>query len=343
MIQLPMSFDSDSAVSSSTVDAAKADSAGGAARGWSRIAAFFVLVVTLGFGLDAVIDRMLRGVEIGEFGVWNRIVQGRIDADVVVSGSSRAQTHYDPRPLSQALGRSVYNIGLNGSQTDMQLARLKTYLRHNRKPQMVIHNLDAFSLQVTHGGVYDPVQYIPYLDEPDLYEALARLDPNVWKARNLPLYGYAAQDLRFGWLAGLRDAVWQRPDGLLDGFRARHTPWTEDFEHFLAANPDGVEVAVEEEGVRRFEEMLKLCADLGIRLVLVYSPEYEPVQRMTRNRAQIFARYEALARRHGAQLIDFSNSPIARDKRYFYNSQHLNAEGAQAFSRALARQLAAGG
>jgi hypothetical protein len=340
-----MSFDPASTVSSLAVGASgRAAPQRQASHGWLRILGFFALVGVLGVLLHLAIDRTLRSLDTGDFGVWNRIVQGRINADVVISGSSRALTHYDPRLLGQALGRSVYNIGLNGSQTDMQLARLKTYLRHNRKPQLVIHNLDAFAFQVTHGGVYDPGQYIPYLDEPDLYEALRRIDPHVWKARYVPLYGYAVQDLRFGWLAGLRDAVWPpRPDSLIDGFKPRHTPWTGEFEQFRAANPDGFDVSIEAEGLRQFEQLLKLCADKGIRLVLAFSPEYLPVQQLTRNRAAIFSRLSSLARQHGAVLVDFSASPISANQRYFYNSQHLNADGAAAFTRALAQQLAGGG
>ena len=309
--------------------------------GTRRIVLFFALIAVLGSALDALIDHALRRVDTGDLGVWNRIVQGRINADVLITGSSRAYTHYDPRILRDALGGKVYNIGLNGSQTDMQLARLKTYLRHNRKPALLIHNLDAFAFQVTHGGVYDPGQYVPYLNEPDLYDALHRIDPNVWKARLLPLYGYAAQDLRFAWLAGLRDALRPPPvDPLVDGYKARHTRWTGEFEQFRAANPDGFQITVEPEGLRVFEQMLQLCAERGVRVVLAYSPEYLPVQQMTRNRAEIMTRFEALARRHGAQLLDFSASPISANQNYFYNSQHLNAEGAEAFTRELAQRLA---
>jgi hypothetical protein len=64
---------------------------------------------------------------------------------------------------------------------------------------------------------------------------------------------------------------------------------------------------------------------------------------MTRNRTEIFARFESLARQYGAQIVDFSESPISADQKYFYNSQHLNADGATAFSRALAQRLSSGG
>ena len=309
----------------------------------ARVAAFFAVLALAAVLLDSLIDLGMRRLQTGEQGVWNRIVAGRINAQVLITGSSRAQTHYDSRLLAEQLGRSVYNIGLNGSQTDMQLARLKTYLRHNQPPQWVIHNLDAFAFQVSRGEVYDPGQYVPYLDEPDLYAALARVGPAIWKSRHLPLYGYAAADMRFGWLLGLRHWVaGERSDTLIDGFKPRHSAWTGEFDRFQAANPNGVRVPIEAEGVAQFEELLALCARHRIGVVLSYSPEYHPVQAMTLNRAEVFARFDAMARRHGAVLLDFSASPIASRSDYFYNSQHLNAEGARAFTNELAKRLKAG-
>ena len=308
--------------------------------GAGRIVAFFALIAVLAYALDAFIGFSLRRLPTGDFGEWNRIVQGQVNAEVVVSGSSRALTHYDPQILARATGRTAYNIGLNGSQTDMQLARLKTYLRHNRKPLLVVQNLDAFSFQVTHGEVYDPGQYVPYLNEPDLYEALKAINPETWKTRCIPLYGYAVQDLRFGWLQGL--GYWLRPEKPpthFDGFMPRYSQWTGEFDAFRAGNPNGVRIGVEPAGVALVEELLRLCTAQGIKVVMVYSPEYSEVQAMTNNRAEIFAQFEALSRKYGATLLDFSDSPISARKDLFYNSQHLTAEGAEAFTRELALKL----
>ena len=316
----------------------------GARAGCWRMAAFFAFIVALAFALDAFIGFGLRRASTGDFGEWNRIVGGRINADIIVSGSSRALTHYDPRLLTSATGLSAYNIGLNGSQTDMQLARLKTYLRHNRKPLLLIHNLDAFSFQVSHGGVFDPVQYVPYLGEPDLYEALERIDADTWKARHLPLYGYAAQDTRFGWLVGL--GRWLRPSAEpthFEGYKPRDTAWTGEFDRFRADHPAGVSIDVEPAGVAQMEELLRLCAAHGIRVVLAYSPEYREMQALTTNRAEIFARFAALSRQYHATLLDFSDSPISSRPTFFYNSQHLNAAGAEIFTRELAARLKAVG
>lgn len=305
-----------------------------------RIAAFFVLLCAMALALDAFIGFALRRLTTGDFGDWNRIVGGQVNADIVISGSSRARSHYDPRVLRALTGLSAFNIGLNGSQTDMQLARLKTYLAHNRKPRLLIHNLDAFSLQVSHGEVYDPGQYVPYLAEAHLYRALLRINGDTRKARYVPLYGYAVQDMRLNWLTGLRQTlVPPSTPTLFDGYEPRNVGWTGEFDDFRARNPRGVSIPVEAEGTAQLEELLRLCAQQGVRVVLVYSPEYLEMQSMTSNRTEIFERFETLGRLHGVDLLDFSASPLSSHADNFYNSQHLNAAGADTFTRELAGRL----
>jgi hypothetical protein len=314
----------------------------GALREAGKFVCFACLVLLLAIPFNALITSGLRRINTSSFGVWNRIVDGTINAEIVISGSSRALTHYDPRIIEERTGLTAFNIGLNGSQTDMQLARLKTYLRHNRKPSLLIFNLDLFSFQTTHGGVYDPGQYVPYLEEPPIYTALASINPDAWKARFLPLYGYATWDLRFDWILGVMGFFgWNPGGGYFLGFNPRHSAWTEDFERFKAKNPNGVRFAIEPDGVKQMEEMLRLCNDQGIKVLLVYSPEYQEMQKLTTNRAQIFERFGELTYRFGAPVWDYSSSPISARRENFYNSQHLNAEGAMTFSKDLAEKLAA--
>jgi hypothetical protein len=85
---------------------------------------------------------------------------------------------------------------------------------------------------------------------------------------------------------------------------------------------------------------LRLCKDQGIKVVLIYSPEYREMQTFTTNRAQIFERFGELTYRFGAPVWDYSSSPISARRENFYNSQHLNAQGAMTFSKDLAENLA---
>ncbi len=94
-----------------------------------RIVAFFAVLIAVLFGTDALVNTGLRTIDTSAFGVFNRIARGGIDADIVVSGSSRALNHFDPRIIERRTGRTAMNIGMNGSQTDMQVAVFRTVPR----------------------------------------------------------------------------------------------------------------------------------------------------------------------------------------------------------------------
>jgi len=226
----------------------------------------------------------------------------------------------------------------------MQLAFLSAYLKHNTKPALVVQNLDLFSFVVTHEGeVYDPAQYMPYLYEDDLYLALRRINPDAWKWRYIPLYGYAAVDLRFTWINGPKGFFgWNPREDFYLGFNPRRGTWTDDFENYKAQNPKGVKFQIEPEGIRDMEALMTLCSGRHIPLILVFSPEYYEMQAMETNRPEIIARFQELARRFNVTFVDYSDSKLSRQRELFNNSQHLNAEGAAAFSEDFARRLADG-
>lgn len=312
------------------------------ARRWAglpRVAAFFALVSALVLLLHSLIQSGLREIATSGFGVTNRIVAGQINADVIITGSSRALVHYDPRIIGDTLGLTAFNLGRNGSQTDLQLAVLKTYLEHNKKPALVIHNLDLFSFTTTR-EIYDPAQYIPYLGEQAIYATVQRIHPHAWKWKYVPLYAYVVEDVRFTWALGLaRLAGFSPAEDHIQGFVPRTTPWTGDFEKFKASNPRGVTFAIEPQGVRDLTELIELCHTAKIPLLLVYSPVYHEMCALEKNRAEVFSRFQSLADRFQTPLWDYSDASISRDRNNFYNSQHLNATGAREFSLALATRL----
>src|SRR5436190_23548407 len=114
--------------------------------GVRRLAFFFFALAIMAVCLNAAFTRGFRNIKTSEFGISNRVMSGTINAQIVISGSSRAFVHYDPRIIQSITGETAFNLGQNGVQTDLQLAFLKTYLRHNTRPDLIIHNLDPQSL-----------------------------------------------------------------------------------------------------------------------------------------------------------------------------------------------------
>jgi len=314
----------------------------GAATAVRRVSLFFMLVIALIFGLDAMIGFGLRHIETGPYGASNKIMQGQVNAQILISGSSRALSHYDPRIIQAETGRSAFNLGRNGSQTDMQLAVLRAYLEHNRKPEMVLHNLDSFSFEATR-RVYNPGQYVPYLYENALYQPLQEIDSNTFRRRYLPVYGYVVDDMSFSWMLGLgRLFGWNPAEDHFQGFNPRPAEWTDEFQRFKVANPKGVSWPIDPEGVRDVEALLRMCQEKNIKLVLVYSPEFLEMQKMTQNREQVFDKFRDFATRYRVPLWDYSDWKYAASTQYFQNSQHLNAAGATVFSQDVAHRLQGG-
>ena len=305
-----------------------------------KILSFAGVVLISCFLVHGLISKGLRMVNSDTFGAWNAAMQGRAGAQIIISGSSRAAYHYDPRTIEQATGLTAFNIGRNGSQTDVQLGVLRAYLEHNQKPEVVVQNLDAFTF-VTTREVYDPALYVPYLDDPAIYAMMKQLDPELIRGRYLPLYNYTVEDMNFTWWLGLRSLVGINPRGnVYLGFTPRYQSWTGDFAKFKAANPQGVSFPIEPKGIAALQSLIDLCKAQHIRLILVYSPEFLEMQRMTRDRSEIFAEFQTLAQRNDVPLWDYSGWAYGSDREMFYNSQHLNADGAALFSTQFAHDLA---
>jgi len=288
------------------------------------------------------VDRLmlygLHQVDYNDLGVWNRLVTGKINAEILCSGASRALVHFDSEIIGNELGLSCYNIGLDGSPLNFQLPMLKTYFKHNRPPKLLIQSLGIISIE-TGKHIFRAYQYIPYLNEEDLYENLIKYDSKFWRYRHLPIFGFATygMQLRSDAMAGLF-GISLRSERKL-GFKAIDMKWTGDFDSFKESHPDGIEYPIEEEAIEDLRNIITLAQKYGTEVILVYSPEYYENQSLTLNHAEIVNLFRSVAEEYGLKFLDYSEDSISYHKEFFYNSQHLNASGAALFSKELAKDL----
>lgn len=307
--------------------------------GIGRIFSLFAIIVVLAFAMNAMITSGLRRTKTSLFGVENQIMEGKVNAQVLIAGSSRAIAHYDPRVFESITGHTAYNVGRNGAQTDMQVAFLKAYLAHNQKPQVVIFNLDAFTF-VTSRDVFDPVEYTPYLYDPTLYDALRKINPGIWKSKYIPLYGYVVEDMNFSWVRGLRGFFgWNPKEDFFLGFNPRTKQWTDDFARMKENNPNGVRFEIQPRGISVIQDLIRTCQQNGIQLIFVYSPEYSEMQALEKDRPEVFKLFHDLSQQFNVPFWDYSDWKYSSDRDFFQNSQHLNSTGAEVFSEEVANQL----
>ena len=307
----------------------------------SGILAFLVTAGLLVCALHLALDAGMHRIRFSSFGAFNRAAEGKVNAEIVVTGSSRAVLHYSPAILGRATGLSVFNLGRIGAETNIHTGILRFYLHQNRSPRLLIENADLTSLAIN-DSVYDVPQYTPYLYDSDLYQAIRLRYPAIWKARYLPLYGYVANDVEFRHYLGLKALLGVQPwEDYLNGYLARNTEWTQAFARLKAARKQFV-YETEPQGVRDFEQFLSETESRGIPTIVVFSPIYYEHLAMVAGRTQLMAKLAELAERHGAVFWDYSDlASISGSTQFFFNSTHMNGRGASLFSEVLGQRLAA--
>lgn len=90
------------------------------------------------------------------------------------------------------------------------------------------------------------------------------------------------------------------------------------------------------------EDLIAIINDLnklGINVILINSPEYIYQINSQDNRNEIIDLYKSIANKYNIPFIDYSGDSINYRKELFYNSNHLNAKGADVFTKKLAQDI----
>jgi len=91
--------------------------------------------------------------------------------------------------------------------------------------------------------------------------------------------------------------------------------------------------------IQLFDEYLHECRNKGIKVILVYTPEYIEGQKFVKNREEMFKLFINLSLKYNIPFWDYSNDAISFQKKYFYNSSHMNKKGAELFTNKLTNAL----
>ena len=303
-----------------------------------RSALFLLILAGILLLVQTVIDRGLGTYETNAYGGWNAIVSGKAKSDVLILGSSRAWVQFSPKIIGDGLGMSCYNLGVDGYTLDMQLASYALYKKDDGLPKMVVLSVDTFSFY-PRVGLYTSDQFLPYLSDGIVWDAVEPYGHFHWYDRYVPLVRYRGRvDLL---TKGFKSALHLEQFTSLKyrGYMARDQTWSNDFAKYKQTHPQAITQKIAPSFVNAFESFLQECRRDNVLVVVVYSPEYYEAQQLLTNRGDVFQIFTSVTKKYGVTFLDFSKDPICYDTAYFYNSQHLNVRGAELFSRELAPQL----
>lgn len=305
--------------------------------GFSKFTIPFIILLYI---LDGVISYGYHNTTDGDYGVWNKILNGKINTEILINGSSRALVHFDCNIIEKTTNKTCYNIGLDGSPINSQLHQIELYFRENKPPQYFIQVVD-----ITLGGgkpfYSKPSQYIPYLHEDSIYNRLVDFEPEFFYYKYIPMYGYASYNNQIkyslNYLIGSNTLI--HNFNRIKGYRPTDAQWTSDFEHFKQ-NIDGKTVlGIGKSAIDTLSSVIMKAQKFNSIVILVYPPQYYEFANIASNKAELMAKYKEIANNNNCYFWDFTELELCKEKKYFYNSQHLNQTGASLFSEIFAQKL----
>jgi len=261
-----------------------------------------------------------------KYAVWNDIIHENIDADMLIMGNSRAWSQYSPQILDSILGTFTYNIGIDGSCFNRQLARYDIY-RHYQKstPKYIIQNVEFFTLGNTLG--YEREQFMPYLMYPYFRKRICKIEPFSFGELCIPMYRY--------YMNNVYDEYTKSDYPIVKGYFGVKGVW--DGSNIKETEPCRLEI--DTNTLRIFTNYIEDVQQEGIRLVFVLTPLYKDVMRIILNLEEIHSIYYNLSDEYGIPILDYTNCRLSQDTMFFRNATHLNKTGAELFTTQLCHDL----
>lgn len=278
-----------------------------------------VLCTDVIFG--AIADRLFIDRNLTQF---EYLVNDPTNPDILFLGSSRAEAHYDTPFINDSLNISAINLGASGRGLTYHDAVMNVYLRRHQPHTIVLEVMpDALT-----GNINNRVKALfPYAAEfPEIKNIAVEVDPlnHYFLKSNILRYNseifellkkhrhpYKPNSFGFIPLTTMRNSYRDLKETVIDG------------EGRLNVDPVAKKCLI---------DMINLCKQRNIELVVAYSPEF--------NIRNYVIPVTTICDSLGVRVIDARGfrSPNSPEE-YFSDNRHLNKLGAREYTRWFMNEL----
>ena len=289
-----------------------------------KLGLFFSLILIADIALGGALGYLANHVK-GGFTQRDAYICNRLETDFLLMGSSRCVRHYNPQIITDSLGLSCYNTGQMGNGIILNYGRLRM-MDERRKPKVVVYDINPeFDLLVGD----DNHRYLTWLKQHYDREGIDEIFESVDKTEKYKMcsqmYRYNSRIIEL-----LTDFLHPISNARSNGF----SPLKGEIDK-TKIRAISREKKIPKVDSVKLEYINKLIDELeGSKLYFVVSPrwygmdsiQFKPVMEVCKDR--------------GIPFIDFSNDPkYVHHDEYFKNGNHMNARGADEFTRDLITNL----
>lgn len=290
----------------------------------------FVVLLGVDFLVGRVLDKMADKLpDQSEVGLTHLSVK-KVDAPVLIIGSSRARHHYNTRQIEDSLGMHAYTIARDAHFVSYQSAVLNAVL-DRYTPKVVLWECGLNNL---FSKERDAVHCLhPYYYDCDSLRSIIDKKEGASMAVKMRLNMYRYNGVASNILMLSRSAA--RPDTMQGFLPIKGNLKGNDT---ILKMPEVVADTVDAVRLDIFKNTIKRMRDQGVTVILFDSPVYE-LENPHRNMASEQAIKDVCAQ-YGVPVFDnryldeFRNSP-----EYFFDPTHINKEGTTVYTPIVIGQV----
>lgn len=285
------------------------------------VLAIIIVVVDqiVGFTMSTAFDQ----IAVGGRGRDNYICNTTKD-EILVFGSSRAVHHYNSTILEDSIGMSCYNCGDDGSGIILSYGRL-LMATERQQPKIVIQDINP-EFDLLKG---DNFKYLGWLkaryDREGIKDVFDTIDKTAHIKMCSQMYRYNSTFLQYmvAYLFSIAN------DTGIKGFRPSYVEFDP-----MKVTEQTAEEKYEFDSIKLkyIKEFIRVAE--GSKLVFVVSPIWYGMD------VNKLSPVRKICSEQNIPFIDFSNNPkYVHCNKYFHDGVHLNAHGADEFTKDLVKEL----
>lgn len=289
-----------------------------------KVALFFAAIYIIDFLVGLSLSAVYRYATEGNAG-RNNYICDRTTEDILIFGSSKGLHHYNPAILEDSLGLSCYNCGQGGNGIILHYGRLRLILSRYR-PKIIIFDV-VYYFDLEEGDNHKYLGTLkPFYDREGISSIFEDVDPTEkWKMKsNMYRNNSSFLSVFIDYLHPLHSyhKGFNPLEGQMDTMLIKKT---DSSLPIIESQFDSLKIAY----LNKFIDE----AD-SVKLIFTISPSWYGTP------PEHYAPIRDICRLRDIPFLDFSNDPkYVHNNEYFKDGTHMNARGADEFTRDLAAEL----
>lgn len=251
------------------------------------------------------------------------LVNGEINTNIFILGSSRGARGIIAEQIKIKTGCSAYNLCYPGSNVVFHEFLLRTLIKFNDKPEMILLVVDddtEFKYNSTiifrKDRLYPLVKYRPIWTELADCEGRSLIFPSMLVLDRLNKYNFDLRQKGFTSLDTINNC-----GSMPLSWQSRERDWNIDFGERLYSKDNELK-----EYIDAYKQIINICSINEIKLVIVFPP-------LLKTHSETFEeRIKRLGSPNTDYLIYESSNPAYRNEDLFHDVGHVMREGAEIFT-----------